>query len=63
MEVNINRVDSTVEMHDSKSLLDPRILSRIKMECAQAHQESETRRKFLASERRLNSNQLEEDEE
>jgi hypothetical protein len=62
MEVNINRVDSTVEMHDFKSLLDPRILNKIKMACAQAQEESEARRKFLASERRLSSDQLEEDE-
>jgi hypothetical protein len=55
MDVRINEVQSRVQVGDSQSLLDPRVMKELVRACVKAVKEELERDKRLDGERRLTS--------
>jgi hypothetical protein len=55
MDVRINEVQSRVQVGDSQSLLDPRVMRELVRACVKAVKEELERDKRLENERRLRS--------
>jgi hypothetical protein len=55
MDVRINEVQSRVQVGDSQSLLDPRVMRELVRACVKAVKEELERDKRLENERRLSS--------
>jgi hypothetical protein len=55
MDVRINEVQSRVQVGDSQSLLDPRVMRELVRACVKAVKEELERDKRLENERRLTS--------
>jgi hypothetical protein len=55
MDVRINEVQSRVQVGDSQSLLDPRVMREVVRACVKAVKEELERDKRLENERRLSS--------
>jgi hypothetical protein len=55
MDVRINEVQSRVQVGDSQSLLDPRVMQELVRACVKAVREELERDKRLRNERRLSS--------
>ena len=55
MDVRINEVQSRVQVGDSQSLLDPRVMREVVRACVKAVKEELERDKRLEGERRLTS--------
>ena len=55
MDVRINEVQSRVQVGDSQSLLDPRVMRELVRACVKAVKEELERDKRLEGERRLTS--------
>jgi hypothetical protein len=55
MDVRINEVQSRVQVSDSQSLLDPRVMRELVRACVKAVKEELERDKRLENERRLGS--------
>jgi hypothetical protein len=55
MDVRINEVQSRVQVGDSQSLLDPRVMRELVRACVKAVKEEFERDKRLENERRLSS--------
>jgi hypothetical protein len=55
MDVRINEVQSSVQVGDSQSLLDPRVMRELVRACVKAVKEEQERDKRIEKERRLTS--------
>jgi hypothetical protein len=56
MDVRINEVQSRVQVGDSQTFLDPRVMRELVRACVKAVKEEQERDKRLEKERRLTSN-------